>query len=114
MIASGIFERISQPVQIDGDNGQSLWQKIQATMARARAQGVSVPIVVGAIPFDIRRPSCLFIPQYYHFSLRQADASLVSCNCVSPTTTITHVNSMPDARHFQFSRGQSRIVNPQK
>ncbi|QZN94395.1 isochorismate synthase [Symbiopectobacterium purcellii] len=103
--ASGIFERISQPAQTDGDNGQSLWQKIQATMARARAQGVSAPLVVGAIPFDTCRPSCLFIPLHYHFTFRQADTSLALSNSASPIATITQVNSMPDVRHFQSAVG---------
>ncbi|MCW2482664.1 chorismate-binding protein, partial [Candidatus Symbiopectobacterium sp. NZEC135] len=105
VIASGIFERISQPAQTDGDNGRSLWHKVQASMARAREQGVCAPLVVGAIPFDTRRPSCLFIPQHYHFSLRQADASLALINSASPAATITHVNSLPDARHFQSAVG---------
>lgn len=101
VIASGIFERISHPAQTDGDNGRTLWQKVQASMARVKAQGVCAPLVVGAIPFDTGRPSCLFIPQHCHFSVRQADASLALSSCLYPRATVTHVNSMPDARHFQ-------------
>lgn len=71
-------------------------------MARARAQGIHAPLIVGAIPFDTRRPSCLFVPQHYHFSQRQVHSSKAR---VHHAATITRVNSIPDALHFQSAVG---------
>ena len=39
------------------------WRSISAELARAKAAGRETPVVVGAIPFDTRRPSSLYVPE---------------------------------------------------
>lgn len=60
---SGCFARYAEPA-IDGDSPDSPFQhKMHALFADAKSQGIANPIMVGAIPFDTRQPSSLFIPQ---------------------------------------------------
>ncbi|POT58739.1 isochorismate synthase EntC [Citrobacter amalonaticus] len=59
---SGCFARFSEPA-IDGDAPDSAFQqKLQQLFGEAKAQGIASPIMVGAIPFDTRQQSSLFIP----------------------------------------------------
>ena len=59
----GCFTRLDCPAE-DGANVQgNLQMQLQDAFARARKRGIEKPIVVGAIPFDTRQPSALFIPQ---------------------------------------------------
>lgn len=59
---SGCFARYVEPA-VDGDSPDSPFQqKMQALFADAKAQGIANPVMVGAIPFDTRKPSSLFIP----------------------------------------------------
>ncbi|PKE18306.1 isochorismate synthase, partial [Macrococcoides caseolyticum] len=60
---SGCFARYAEPA-IDGDSPDSPFQqKMHALFADAKSQGIANPIMVGAIPFDTRQPSSLFIPE---------------------------------------------------
>lgn len=59
---SGCFARYAEPA-VDGDSPDSPFQqKMHALFADAKSQGIANPIMVGAIPFDTRQPSSLFIP----------------------------------------------------
>lgn len=61
--AHGVFERIETPAFGGEQEGSALAQHIRQALARAKAAGQAAPVVVGAIPFDTRRPSCLYIPE---------------------------------------------------
>ncbi|CBG87377.1 isochorismate synthase EntC [Citrobacter rodentium] len=60
---SGCFARFDEPA-VNGDSPDSSFQKkLHTLFADARAAGIDKPVVVGAIPFDTRQPSALFIPE---------------------------------------------------
>lgn len=59
----GCFARITMPA-VDGDDLHGQFQQaIQQAFAQARKAGIKDPLLCGAIPFDTRQPSSLFIPQ---------------------------------------------------
>ena len=60
---SGCFARFDEPA-VNGDSPDSPFQqKLAALFADAKAQGIKNPVMVGAIPFDPRQPSSLYIPR---------------------------------------------------
>lgn len=60
---SGCFARFDEPA-VNGDSPDSPFQqKLAALFADAKAQGIKNPVMVGAIPFDPRQPSSLYIPE---------------------------------------------------
>ncbi|HHE5697930.1 TPA: isochorismate synthase EntC [Citrobacter amalonaticus] len=68
---SGCFARFDEPA-VNGDSPDSPFQqKLQKMFADANAQGIANPVMVGAIPFDTRQPSSLFIPQCWQPFSRQ-------------------------------------------
>lgn len=59
----GCYEVITHPA-FNGEQADSAFQtQVKAAFARARKAGIAHPILVGAIPFDTRQPSMLFIPR---------------------------------------------------
>lgn len=75
----GCFARLECSAQ-DGANLQgNLQTQLREAFERAKKQGIKNPVVVGAIPFDSRQPSALFIPeswQSFSRTQRQEEASL--------------------------------------
>jgi isochorismate synthase len=70
--ASGIFARVSLPAG-GSLNGDSLFHgAVMDVFARARRAGVANPLLIGAIPFDQSRPSCLYVPQCHEVFSRDA------------------------------------------
>ncbi|AKE58117.1 isochorismate synthase EntC [Citrobacter farmeri] len=68
---SGCFARFDEPA-VNGDSPDSPFQqKLQKMFADANAQGIANPVMVGAIPFDTRQPSSLFIPERWQTFSRQ-------------------------------------------
>lgn len=61
--AFGIGERIALPACGGEDRASPLQTTIRRVLAEARRAGQPAPVVVGAIPFDTRQPSCLFVPR---------------------------------------------------
>ncbi|HFZ8993775.1 TPA: isochorismate synthase EntC [Citrobacter freundii] len=69
---SGCFTRFTEPA-VGGESLQSRFQqKLQQAFADARAQGIDRPLIAGAIPFDTRQPSALFIPESWQSFSRPA------------------------------------------
>ncbi|MBJ3815400.1 isochorismate synthase [Shimwellia pseudoproteus] len=72
-ITSGCFRRIATPAQAGADPRSPFSQQLARAFGDARAAGIDHPLVVGAIPFDTRQPSELFIPaSYQDMTPRQA------------------------------------------
>lgn len=68
----GCFAKIALPAA-EGDNLQGQFQQaIQQAFAQARVAGIKNPVLCGAIPFDTRQPSALFIPQQARWFSREA------------------------------------------
>ncbi len=66
----GCFMRLETPAA-DGAARHGVFQTaLRNAFDRARRQGIARPIVVGAIPFDTRKPSALFIPESYSETAR--------------------------------------------
>lgn len=73
---SGCFARFNEPA-VNGDSPDSPFQqKLHNLFADAKAQGIANPIMVGAIPFDTRQPSALFIPEAWKPSRDRKTAGL--------------------------------------
>ncbi|HKM97854.1 MAG TPA: isochorismate synthase EntC [Buttiauxella sp.] len=74
---SGCFTRLDSPA-FDGANPHShLQTTLREAFENAKKHGIEKPVVVGAIPFDPRQPSALFIPeswQPFSRAQRQIDA----------------------------------------
>ncbi|AHG18887.1 isochorismate synthase [Chania multitudinisentens RB-25] len=59
----GCFTKLTLPAA-DGDNLQGEFQQaVRQAFTQARLAGVPHPVLCGAIPFDTRQPSALFIPE---------------------------------------------------
>lgn len=75
---SGCFARLDSPA-LDGANPHGhLQTQLREAFENAKMHGIEKPVVVGAIPFDPRQPSALFIPensQTFSRAQRQTDAS---------------------------------------
>lgn len=68
---SGCFARFDEPA-VNGDSPDSPFQqKLAELFADAKAQGIKNPVMVGAIPFDPRQPSSLYIPESWQSFSRQ-------------------------------------------
>ncbi|QEN85518.1 isochorismate synthase [Labrys sp. KNU-23] len=63
---------ISTPARGGEDWGSQFQRSVRQALDEARAGGQDNPIVMGAIPFDMREPSCLYVPQAYEWRERQA------------------------------------------
>ncbi|KFC83502.1 isochorismate synthase EntC [Buttiauxella agrestis] len=60
---SGCFTRLDTPA-LDGAHSHGhLQTQLREAFDNARKHGIEKPVVVGAIPFDPRQPSALFIPE---------------------------------------------------
>src|SRR5690606_22189114 len=69
---SGCFARFSESAAGGDDPAGAFQQKLAQAFNDAKASGISHPIMVGAIPFDTRKPSSLFIPQSWQTFSRPA------------------------------------------
>ncbi|WON75745.1 isochorismate synthase [Serratia sp. UGAL515B_01] len=68
----GCFAKITLPA-VDGDDLQGQFQQaIWQAFAQARLAGIKTPILCGALPFDTRQPSALFIPEKTQWFEREA------------------------------------------
>lgn len=98
---SGLFERISSPVCVPGSHDDRLSPAIAQAFQRARQAGQSLPIVVGAIPFDTTQPSCLYIPDNYTVTTKSELVSRARKHTAVSPTALT-LNSVPDECQFKF------------
>ncbi|HCH40808.1 MAG TPA: isochorismate synthase, partial [Enterobacter sp.] len=69
---SGCFARFSTPAVGGDDPASPFQQQLKQAFANAKAAGISNPVMVGAIPFDTRQPSSLFIPERWQSFARPA------------------------------------------
>lgn len=85
LTTQGCYTTISQPVG-DGDvlNGE-FQRQLQRHFAAAKQAGISHPVLVGAIPFDVSQPSALFIPEsWQRFRRNDLLAALPANHAASP------------------------------
>lgn len=85
----GLYRDVTTPAAsgMSGDFGED----VRAAFRQARADGIEEPLLVGAIPFDTRQPSALFIPEQHQWFDRRRYTRM-------PTAPLNH--HTPDALWF--------------
>ncbi|AWQ46064.1 TPA: isochorismate synthase [Serratia marcescens] len=63
LTTTGCFSRIRLPAADGADLNGEFQRSVRQAFAEARQAGIKKPLLCGAIPFDTRQPSALFIPQ---------------------------------------------------
>lgn len=100
--ASGIAVHVDTPAA-GGERGDGPFQRaVAGALEQARALGVHRPIVMGAIPFDVTQPSCLYVPTRHEFFDRAAAAG-------QPTQAqgaVVGARSIPDEPAFKAGVNQ--------
>lgn len=71
LATQGCFTRLSQPAAGGESLNSAFQQAVQQAFSQAQAAGIANPILCGAIPFDTRQPSALFVPQRVQWFDRQ-------------------------------------------
>ncbi|MDE9429141.1 isochorismate synthase [Xenorhabdus bovienii] len=94
--AHGCFTKITTPVGDNTDTDCQLHRDIPELFRQAKNKGIENPIIVGAIPFDKRQPSALFIPEDYSWLEREA----LSFSSVSSSPKLQQIHSLPDKDEF--------------
>ncbi|MGV8927586.1 MAG: isochorismate synthase [Ewingella sp.] len=72
LATQGCFARLNLPAAGGESLNSAFQQAVQQAFSQARAAGIANPILCGAIPFDTRQPSSLFVPQRVQWFDRQA------------------------------------------
>lgn len=98
LLSSGIHEWISVPARGGQDRGQGLHAAVEAAFGRARRAGQDNPILIGAIPFDVREASCLYVPAAYEWR-EQAAPEAVRERSAAPD--LIDQRSLPDEDGFK-------------
>lgn len=104
LVARGVLARIERPA---ADGGPFL-QAVQQAIDAARQVGQASPVVVGAIPFDLREPSALVVPQEVEFVERAA--LMASARRMPQHPRVKAARSIPDEQCFKQGVRQA-IVN---
>lgn len=98
---SGCFARFDEPA-VDGDSPDSPFQqKLHALFARAKSQGIKNPVMVGAIPFDTRQPSSLFIPESWQTFSRPAKQQSSRYFTEYPSLNVIARKAIPEQDDFE-------------
>ncbi len=94
--AQGCFTKITLPAVGYYSPQNKLSKHVLQAFQHAKHQGINHPILVGAIPFDKRQPSALFIPQHYQWINRND----FTVSDDTPPTSIHHLHPYPDKKTF--------------
>ncbi|MBA3110867.1 isochorismate synthase EntC [Salmonella enterica] len=98
---SGCFARYTEPA-VAGDSPDSPFQqKLRQQFAAAKSQGIANPILVGAIPFDTRQPSSLFIPMEWQSFSRQEKQRTARYFTDHQSLTVTARKAIPEQDAFE-------------
>lgn len=111
LITRGRFAEITCPAA-DGDNLQGAFQQqVREAFAAAKAKGIKQPVMVGAIPFDTRQPSALFIPEHCEHFSRQPQAAQQTNTGLNPV--ITARQEIPQQAEFMAMVAQAAEATAQ-
>ncbi|HGH3370673.1 TPA: isochorismate synthase EntC [Kluyvera cryocrescens] len=93
---SGCFTRFTCPAE-GGDLPDSAFQQgLASAFAAAKAAGIENPVMVGAIPFDTRQPSALFIPERCETFSRTAKQKSSRYSVSREPMTVTARQEIPE------------------
>lgn len=112
---SGCFARFDEPA-VNGDSPDSPFQqKLAALFADAKAQGIKNPVMVGAIPFDPRQPSSLYIPESWQSFSRQEKQASARRFTRSQSLNVVERQAIPDQTTFEqmVARAAALTATPQ-
>ncbi|MGK9175817.1 isochorismate synthase EntC [Yokenella regensburgei] len=112
---SGCVARISEPAA-GGDNPHSAFQQsLSQAFADAKAKGVVRPVVVGAIPFDTRQPSELFIPASWQTFSRPSKQHASRYLSAQGAPVVTSRTEIPSQAVFMemVARGAALTATPE-
>ncbi|AOM41386.1 isochorismate synthase [Xenorhabdus hominickii] len=96
--AQGCFTKITTPASHHGDIDNPLRDHLSQLFHQAEQAGIKNPIAVGAIPFDKRQPSALYIPYEYHWLERET--LRFSAPSSSPMLPLHKCHSWPEKAEF--------------
>ncbi len=112
---SGCFARFDEPA-VNGDSPDSPFQqKLAALFADAKAQGIKNPVMVGAIPFDPRQPSSLYIPESWQSFSRQEKQASARRFTRSQSLNVVERQAIPEQTTFEqmVARAAALTATPQ-
>ena len=98
---SGCFRRFSTPAVGGDDPASPFQQQLAQAFADAKAAGIANPVMVGAIPFDTRQPSSLFIPQTSQNFARPARQQSARYATQTPPLTVKSRTEIPAQLAFE-------------
>lgn len=106
--AWGTTDRISIPAR-GGDQMDGAFQRaLRDAFDKARRVGQDNPLVIGAIPFDLGDPSCLYVPRRYEW--RERPESPADGVGVAEMPLLLDQRSIPDEQGFKAAVSHA-IVN---
>ncbi len=97
--AYGVAERICLSACGAAHSDSFLQTAVQDAIDRARQAGQANPIIAGAIPFDIRQPCSLFVPESYTAFARES--LIVEERWCENAPTVLGMRSLPDKDGFK-------------
>ncbi|WP_294911563.1 isochorismate synthase [Tatumella sp. UBA2305] len=100
LITDGCFQRLTLPLSGLNPQLSASAESLETAFRHARAAGISRPVVVGAIPFDTRQPSELYIPESYEFFDRQQLSSVETAPLGPPAEHALYVRQVPEKNVF--------------
>jgi len=100
LITDGCFQRLTLPLSGVNPQLSASAESLATAFRHARAAGISRPVVVGAIPFDTRQPSELYIPESYEFFDRQQLTSVATVALNPPAEQALYVRQVPEKNVF--------------
>ncbi|OHX16347.1 isochorismate synthase [Chromobacterium sphagni] len=104
--ASGVHVRVRTPAR-DGISASGAFSReVAEAFARARADGIHNPVLMGAIPFDMDKPSELFIPRRLAFFDRSERLG-AAAQRTGASAQVVSARSIPDERDFKAAVGKA-------
>ncbi|EBQ4754389.1 isochorismate synthase EntC [Salmonella enterica subsp. arizonae] len=98
---SGCFARYTEPAAAGDSPDSPFQQKLRQQFTEAKSQGIANPILVGAIPFDTRQPSSLFIPMEWQCFSRQEKQRTARYFTDHQSLTVTARKAIPEQDAFE-------------
>ncbi|EDX9484264.1 isochorismate synthase EntC [Salmonella enterica] len=98
---SGCFSRYTEPAAAGDSPDSPFQQKLRQQFAEAKSQGIANPVLVGAIPFDTRQPSSLFIPMEWQAFSRQEKQRTARYFTDHQSLTATARKAIPEQDAFE-------------
>lgn len=98
--AYGIAERITIPVHTNMDSDTCFQEYVNAALIRAQERGVLNPVIMGAIPFDLRQATSLIIPQVCVLTDELASCRTEVSENIASIKTVS-LQSIPNKQRFE-------------